>query len=72
MFAMLWPLTMVWQSIDPDKLNGYLILGYGAMWAIAMGYLVYTANRQRNLREDIAALRQLLEEEGDSAESARS
>lgn len=70
MFALLWPLTVVWQSIDPDKLNGYLILGYGVMWAIAMAYLVYTANRQRNLREDITVLRQLLEEEEDSAESS--
>ncbi len=65
----LWPLLMLWQSIEPDKLNGYLILGYGVMWAIAMAYLLYTANRQRNLREDVKMLRQLLEDEPDSAES---
>lgn len=57
------PLTILLQIDDPHKLNGYLILGYVVMWAIAMAYLLYLANRQRNLREDISVLRDLLQEE---------
>jgi len=51
---------------DPNKFNGYLILGYGAMWAIAFFYILVLANRQRNVREEVHLLRQLLEEDEDS------
>jgi hypothetical protein len=51
---------------DPNKFNGYLILGYGAMWAIALFYILVLANRQRNVREEVHLLHQLLEEDEDS------
>jgi CcmD family protein len=52
--------------VDPNKNNGYLILGYGVMWAIALFYVLVLANRQRNIREELHLLRQLLEEDEDS------
>ncbi len=61
------PLSILLQIDDPNKLNGYLILGYVVMWVIAMAYLLYLANRQRNLREDISALRELMQEEANKA-----
>ena len=51
---------------DPNRFNGYLILGYGVMWAIALFYILVLANRQRNVREEVHLLRQLLEEDEDS------
>ena len=51
---------------DPNRFNGYLILGYGLMWAIALFYILVLANRQRNVREEVHLLRQLLEEDEDS------
>ncbi len=53
-------------GVDPNKNNGYLILGYGVMWAIALFYILVLANRQRNVREDVNLLRQLLEEDENS------
>ena len=53
-------------GVDPNNSNGYLILGYGAMWAIALFYILVLANRQRNVREDVSLLRQLLEEDENS------
>ena len=52
---------------DPNQFNGYLILGYGVMWAIALFYILVLANRQRNVREEVHLLHQLLEEDEDSA-----
>ena len=51
---------------DANKFNGYLILGYGVMWAIVLFYVLVLANRQRNVREEVHLLRQLLEEDEDS------
>lgn len=51
---------------DPNQFNAYLILGYGVMWAIALFYILVLANRQRNTREEIHLLRQLLEEDDNS------
>jgi hypothetical protein len=48
---------------NPDKFNHFMILGYGAMWIIAMIYIVSLANRQRNVKEEVELLRQLLEED---------
>ena len=53
-------------TADPNKHNGYLILGYGVMWAIALFYILVLANRQRNVRDEVHLLRQLLEEDEDS------
>lgn len=48
---------------DPNKFNHFMILGYFAMWIIAMIYILSLANRQRNIKEEVELLRQLLEED---------
>ena len=48
-------------SADPDKFNGYLLLGYGVMWLIIMIYIGSLALRQRNLRRDIELMEQILQ-----------
>lgn len=54
---------------DPNRFNQYLLLAYAAMWLVATIYLLNTANRQRNLRQEIRLMRRLLEE--DEAERAQ-
>jgi hypothetical protein len=51
---------------DPDKFNGYMILGYVVMWLIAMLYIVILANRQRNVKEEVELLQELLKEDEDA------
>jgi hypothetical protein len=48
---------------DPNKFNQFMILGYVVMWIIAMIYILTLANRQRNVKEEVELLRQLLEED---------
>jgi hypothetical protein len=48
---------------DPNKFNHFMILGYIVMWIIAMVYILSLANRQRNVKEEVELLRQLLEED---------
>ncbi len=50
-------------SADPDKFNGFLLLGYGVMWLIVMIYVASLAMRQRNLRRDIELMEQILQED---------
>ena len=50
-------------AADPDKFNGYLLLGYAVMWLIVMIYIVSLALRQRNLRRDIELMEQILQED---------
>ncbi len=49
------------QGIDPNITLDYLLLGYGVMWLCALVYVLMLANKQRNLRRDIALMRRLLE-----------
>ena len=51
------------QIDNPNRFNVYLIGGYAVMSAIALGYMLYLYLRQRNLQNDIALLRQLLQED---------
>ena len=53
---------------DPNQFNGYMVLGYVVMWLIVMVYILILANRQRNVKEEVELLQQLLkeDEEGDS------
>jgi cell division protein FtsL len=51
---------------DPNKFNGYLILGYIVMWLAFMIYIVSLANKQRNTKQDIKLLQQLLKEDEES------
>lgn len=50
-------------AVDPDKFNGYLLLGYGVMWLIIMIYIASLALRQRNIRRDIELMEQILQED---------
>lgn len=53
---------------DPNKFNGYLMLGYFVMWVAFMIYLVTLANKQRNTKQDIKLLQQLLQEDEEEAD----
>lgn len=60
---------MLQASIDdPNKFNGFLILGYLAMWLAAIVYIAVSANRQRNLREEIKLMQDLLREDEEGLE----
>lgn len=52
---------------DPNRYNNFLILGYFAMWLIVMVYIFTLANRQKNAREEIQLMKQLLEEDEETA-----
>ncbi len=59
-------LMEIWVQVsqfDPNKFNNFMILGYLVMWIIVMVYIGSLANRQRNIREEVKLLRQLLEED---------
>lgn len=56
-------LNILWQTVDPNNFNNFLLLGYIVMWIIGLGYVVSLYNRQRNLHKDIHTLRQLLDED---------
>jgi hypothetical protein len=51
------------SEFDPNKFNNFMIIGYFVMWIIVMIYIGSLANRQRNIREEVKLLRQLLEED---------
>jgi hypothetical protein len=51
---------------DPNKFNGYLILGYIVMGLSFMVYIISLANKQRNTKQDIKLLQQLLKEDEES------
>jgi CcmD family protein len=65
--AMLDTLLQV-DMLDPHQFNGYMILGYVVMWLIVMVYILILANRQRNVKEEVELLQQLLKED-EEAES---
>jgi CcmD family protein len=52
---------------DPNQFNGYMILGYVVMWIIVMVYLLILANRQRNVKEEVELLQQLLKEDEETS-----
>jgi hypothetical protein len=51
------------QDFDLNQYNNYLILGYFVMWGAVMIYLGILANKQRNAREDLKLLTELLKED---------
>ena len=51
-----------------NRFNGYLILGYLAMWLIGALYIYSLVSRQRNIQQDIELLQQLLQEDEQSDE----
>lgn len=50
-------------AADPDKFNGFLLLGYAVMFLIVIAYIASLALRQRNLRHDIELMEQILQED---------
>jgi len=48
---------------DPNNFNGYLILGYGVMGIIGLGYIISLTMRQRNIQKDIQLMQNLLQED---------
>ena len=50
-------------QMAPEATGPYLILGYVAMGAIGLAYVVSLWSRQRNIQQDLTLLRRLLEED---------
>lgn len=48
---------------DPDQFNDFLLLGYVVLGIIAVAYIGYLYNQQRNIQKDLELMEQLLEEE---------
>lgn len=69
---MIW-LTVVLQTPidDPNRLNGYLLLGFIVMGVIALIYLFYLQIQSRNTRQELELLSQLLDEEGKASPPAK-
>lgn len=63
-------LTILLQQpgVEPNQFNGYLILGYLIMWLIGMVYVASLFVRQRNLRQDVELMENLLQEDEHSPE----
>ncbi|MCO5197656.1 MAG: hypothetical protein M9928_01675 [Anaerolineae bacterium] len=61
-------LMAFFQMSEPNNFNGYLVLGYFVMWVVGMLYIFSLVMRQRNVRQDLQLLHQLLQEDDDSAE----
>jgi len=53
---------------DPNQFNGFLILGYFAMWLIGMVYIISLATRQRNIEQDVDLMQRLLQEDEEAAQ----
>jgi hypothetical protein len=51
---------------DPNQFNNFLILGYIVMWLAFIVYIATLANKQRNTKQDIKLLQQLLKEDEES------
>ncbi|MBP8002385.1 MAG: hypothetical protein KA314_23380 [Chloroflexi bacterium] len=60
---MSWYYLNLFLQVDPNLYNNFLLLGYAVMWIIGVVYIISLYNRQRNLRQDIHTLRQLLDED---------
>ncbi|MCA9938001.1 MAG: CcmD family protein [Anaerolineales bacterium] len=56
-------LSALMQAGSPADTTGYLILGYVVIWLIATVYIATLFSRQRNLKQDIELMRQLLKED---------
>lgn len=57
-------LTAVLQTTDvANQFNNYLILGYFVMWLIVVGYIVSLTVRQRNLKQDLQLMQQILRDD---------
>ena len=55
-------LTILLQA-DPDQFNDFLLLGYVVLGIIAILYIGYLFNQQRNIKRDLELMEQLLEDD---------
>lgn len=57
-------LSAVFQTVSEiaNQFNGYLMLGYFVMWLIVMIYIITLIVRQRNLKQDLQLMQQILQE----------
>jgi hypothetical protein len=55
-------------GVNPNITLDYLLLGYVAMWVIALFYVIGLHSRQRNMQQDIELLKRLLEDVPDKVE----
>ena len=54
---------------DPNLFNNFLILAYFVMGAVGIIYVASLVIRQQNLEKDIQLMKQLLEDEDETAAS---
>lgn len=52
-----------------NQFNGYLMLGYFVMWFVVMIYIITLVVRQRNLKQDLQLMHQILQENEEEADS---
>lgn len=64
----IWLTLAAQAAADPDRFNGYLLLGYGVMWLVGIIYVITLFSRQRNVRQDLELLQRLLAEEEEVGE----
>ena len=64
-------ITAVFQAASDiaNQFNSYLMLGYFVMWLIVMVYIVTLIVRQRNLKQDLQLMQQILQEHEEDTES---
>jgi hypothetical protein len=66
-FSILASILLQSASDTANQFNGYLILGYFAMWTVGSIYVISLLTRQRNLHQDIELLQEILQEDEDTA-----
>jgi len=59
----LWIFLFQTEISNPNRFNNYLMLGYGVMGLIALGYIMTLVIRQRNMQKDLQLMDQLLQED---------
>ncbi|MCI0397809.1 MAG: CcmD family protein [Chloroflexi bacterium] len=70
MISIFYLLDIVQQtSVDPNKFNNFMVLGYVVLWLVFMIYVFSLANRQRNLHQEIKLMQRLLKEDEESKEA---
>lgn len=58
-------LTALLQADAPPNTMGYLVLGYAVLWLVGAVYFVTLSSRQRNLKQDVELMQQLLKEDAE-------
>ncbi len=61
----------IFLQADPDQFNDFLLFGYVVLAAIAVGYIAYLYNQQRNIQKDLEIIEQLLDEQDEPIEKAQ-